>query len=130
MVKTDSSGNKQWDQTFGGSGFEYLSSLAHAPDGGYVLGGYSSSGGSGNKTSPGFGDQDFWIIKLDQGGTKQWERAFGGNGADTLQFLILTSDGGYLLAGSSASGTSGNKTSANLGGRDYWVSKFPSVISQ
>src|SRR5690606_27864271 len=43
MVKLDASGNKLWDRTFGGSGYDRLFSLQQTSDGGYILGGESGS---------------------------------------------------------------------------------------
>jgi hypothetical protein len=89
------------------------------------VGGSSSSPPSGNKQSPGFGAQDFWVVKVDGGGNVQWEKCFGGTGADELQFAQRTADGGYLLGGISYSGQSGNKTSIpNLEAGDYWFIKL------
>src|SRR5512134_3755704 len=51
----------------------------------------------------------------------RWQAGFGGNGADVLYSAIPTTDGGFLLAGESLSGTNGNKTAPPHGGRDIWV---------
>ncbi len=123
VVKTDGSGNKQWERVFGGSENENAYSLELTSDGGAILGGYSASGVSGNKTTVGFGGEDFWIVKIDQDGNKQWEQAYGGTGRDSLQSLQQTSDGGYILGGFSESGISGNKSTVSVGGLDYWVIK-------
>jgi len=65
---------KQWDRTFGGSGGDYLYSLQQTSDGGYILGGFSNSLVSGNKTSTNNGSNDFWIVKIDASGNKQWDK--------------------------------------------------------
>lgn len=127
VVKLDAAGNKQWEQSFGGSSFDQLFSLQQTTDDGYILGGGSSSAGSsGNKTSPGFGAADYWVVKLDLNGNKQWEQSFGGDVYDELRSLQQTSDGGYILGGVSASGVSGNKTSAAFGNWDQWVVRLDS----
>ena len=123
VVKVDASGNKQWDQSYGGSGSDQLISLQQTSDGGYILGGLSNSGISGNKTNASFGDYDYWLVKVDANGTKQWEKEFGGSGDDELNSVQQTADGGYVLGGLSSSGVSGNKTSTNNGSYDYWVVK-------
>ena len=123
LVKVDGSGNKQWEKVFGGTGGDYVRSLQPASDGGWILGGYSFSGVSGNKTTPNRGDYDYWLVKVDASGNKQWEQGFGGTSADQLMNARPTGDGGYLLAGYSFSGANGNKTSANLGDSDYWLVK-------
>ncbi len=58
---------KQWDARFGGSSDDYLTSLQQTADGGYILGGYSTSGISGDKTQASQGGYDYWIVKTDAG---------------------------------------------------------------
>ncbi len=123
IVKMDGSGNKQWDKTYGGSDEDYLVSLQQTTDGGYILGGYSLSNSSGDKTANSKGNYDYWIVKVDGNGNKQWDKTFGGNDADYLVSLQQTSDGGYILAGYSLSNSSGDKTENDKGNYDYWVVK-------
>src|SRR6185369_13969456 len=92
-------------------------------EGGYILGGRSASGVSGNKTTANFGSNDVWLVKLDASGNKQWEQVFGGSGFDYLNSQQQTSDGGHILGGTSSSGVSGNKTSPSYGGYDFWPVK-------
>ena len=124
VVKTDANGNKLWEKTFGGGSTDYLLAIQPTSDGGYLLGGNSNSSASGNKTSAGFGGQDYWVVKIDANGNKLWEQTFGGTSVDFFSVLRRTSDGGFLLGGSSASGAGGNKTSAGFGDQDYWVVKI------
>ncbi|WP_202928093.1 hypothetical protein, partial [Cyclobacterium salsum] len=56
--------------------------------------------------------------------TNQWDKTIGGNNTDYLQSTTPTPDGGYLLAGSSYSSASGDKTENNKGGWDYWAVKI------
>ena len=121
VIKMDALGNKQWEHSFGGTGDDILSCLEQTADGGYVLGGYSNSGASGNKSSPNYGGYDFWVVRLDADGIKLWEQTFGGSGDDICTSVAQTFDGGFILGGRSKSSPSGNKTSANYGEEDYWV---------
>ncbi|MBS1656496.1 MAG: T9SS type A sorting domain-containing protein [Bacteroidetes bacterium] len=123
IVKIDMSGAKQWDASFGGNGDDKLSSIEQTSDGGYLLAGFSNSGISGDKSQPIVGKDDYWIVKTDVNGVKQWDKTFGGVGTDELEKAIQTSDGGYLLAGNSDSGTSGDKSQPTQGGFDYWILK-------
>ena len=127
IVKTDSLGNKQWDKDFGGTAADYLTTIQQTADGGFLLSGHSESGTSGDKTQPGWGMQDYWIIKTDSSGNKLWDKDFGGTNADWLNSMQQTSDGGFILAGSSASGISGDKTQPLWGGYDYWIIKTDSL---
>src|SRR5688572_27296912 len=89
--------NKLWDKTFGGSDVNYFSGLQQTSDGGYILGGYSNSGISGDKTQSSRGFGDFWVIKVDASGIKTWDKTFGGSGGEVLSSVQQTSDGGYIL---------------------------------
>ncbi len=116
-----------WDKRFGGSGSDNLTSMIKTSDGGYLLGGFSASAMSGDKTEGGRGGQDYWIVKVSSTGTKQWDKRFGGAADDYLNTIIQTSDGGYLLGGTSLSGAGGDRTGASRGGRDYWIVKVSST---
>ncbi len=126
IVKINSIGIKQWDKRFGTSQHEAISSLQQTKDGGYILGGYTSGGVSGDKTQPSWGDWDYWVVKTDSLGNKQWDRRFGGTGADKFYSVLQTIDGGYLLGGGSSSDSSGDVSIKNIGG-GYWVIKIDSI---
>lgn len=127
IVKTDSLGNKQWDKDFGGTSSDELYSVQQTSDNGFILGGRSYSGIGGNKTQPGWGSFDYWIVKTDSIGNKQWDRDYGGTGYDYLYSILQTVDDGYILGGLSASGISGDKTQATWGNTDYWMIKTDSI---
>lgn len=127
IVRLNSAGSKVWEQVLGGSGSEQFPVCRPTSDGGAILGGYSDSGAGGNKTTVGFGGFDYWLVKLGSGGEKEWDRTFGGSGDDFLSCLVVTADGGFVVAGSSASPPDGNKTSPRLGAFDYWVLKLDSA---
>jgi hypothetical protein len=132
VVKVDSSGNKEWDKTFGGTGFDELTVLEEAVDGGFILGGISKSGISGDKTLANWDASnstfDFWVIKIDSVGNKQWEKVYGGVADEfSLRYLSVTKDRNYFLAGLSYSNISGNKTENNAGPTQAWSLKIDSV---
>jgi len=121
IVKTDALGNKIWDKDFGGTNVDNLIAVIQTSDGGYLLGGYSSSGVSVDKTQPSQGGYDYWIVKTDANGIKQWDKVFGGADDDNLRSIKQTPDGGYLLAGYSYSGATGDKSQPNQGNTDFWI---------
>jgi len=127
IVKTDSLANKQWDRRFGGTDNDYFFSFQQTKDGGYILGGASVSGAGGDRTLPSRGGNDYWIVKIDSLGNKQWDRRYGGSDEDWLFAVRQTKDGGYILGGSSLSGAGGDKSQGSRGGWDYWIVKIDAL---
>lgn len=139
LVKTNDTGGIDWQKTIGGADLDNLTSVALTTDGGYFLGGSSKSGISGEKTDTCRGATDYWLLKLDNTGTIEWQKTYGSTdngpqvaaftGYDDLQKVIQTSDGGYMAGGFTAGGISGDKTDSNRSGaesvnNDYWVIKM------
>ncbi|MBK7388213.1 MAG: T9SS C-terminal target domain-containing protein [Bacteroidetes bacterium] len=127
VLKLDNVGNIQWQKVIGGAGADQLASVQQTTDGGYLLGGLSDSDISGDKTENSYGLWDYWIVKIDNIGTIQWQKAIGGGNYDNLQSLQQTADGGYILGGYSESDISGNKTENSNGAADYWIVKTDSL---
>ncbi|MCW3465010.1 Ig-like domain-containing protein [Chitinophaga nivalis] len=121
IVRMGTGGVKLWDKTFGGNNLDVLTTIAATPDSGYLLGGYSRSSNA-DITDGNNGAEDYWIIKIDANGNKQWNKTYGGSGADILKRVLYTEDGGYLLAGTSTS-SDWDVSSGNKGGEDFWVVK-------
>ena len=95
VVKLDANGNLQWTKTIGGPDDESGNSLIQTPDGGYVIAGYTRSFGAG--------EWDVYVVKLDANGNLQWTKTIGGPADEIGISLILTSDGGYAIAGATES---------------------------
>ncbi|MBK9399664.1 MAG: T9SS C-terminal target domain-containing protein [Bacteroidetes bacterium] len=124
IIKTDSTGNIQWQNTIGGSSFDNLSSIKQTVDGGYILGGWSSSSISGNKTENCLGLVDNWVVKIDFLGNILWQNTIGGSSDDYLNTINLTANGDYILGGYSNSNKSEDKDENSLGSSDYWIVKL------
>ena len=92
IIKLSTLGDIEWQQAYGGSDDNSVSSIQQTADGGYVVGGTTNSFGEG-------GD-DFWIIKLSAAGDIEWEKTFGTSSEEVSHALRQTSDGGYIAAGS------------------------------
>ncbi len=124
IIKIDENGNKIWDKTLGGNNGDRLFTIVPTLNQGYILGGYSNSNISGDKSENSKGSRDFWIIKIDENGNKMWDKTLGGNSLDELYSVQIMNNGSYILGGASFSNISGDKSEPNLGGADYWVIKI------
>jgi hypothetical protein len=96
-----------WSQTYEGTGFDAVSSIVEASDGGYALSGFVASLGAGLS--------DFWLIKTDAFGNVEWNQTYGGPEDDIAYNLVKSPDGGYALAGWTES--------FGAGGHDFWLVK-------
>lgn len=134
VIKTNSLGNIEWQRTFGGNGLDSSVIIINTSDGGYLISGNSNSDISGNKTENSKGFDDYWILKLDSLGNIQWQKTIGGNANDDFPEVIETPDMGFIIAGLSYSGISGDKSETQIrlsifdpGQPDYWVVKISST---
>ena len=120
VVKLDSVGNLEWENSLGGSANDYGRSGQQTSDGGYIVAGQTwSSNGDVNSNN---GQEDFWIVKLNPTGDIEWEKNYGGTLSDGAFSIEQTMDGGYVAAGYSQS--SDGDVLANNGGNDYWIIKI------
>ena len=123
VVKLDASGNIQWQKSYGGSRDDEAFSLYQSTDSGYVVAGYSmSDDGDITNHHGGTDTSDYWIVKLNAGGTIQWENSFGGTDYDAAASIQQTADSGYIVAGFTQS-VNGDIT-LNHGNSDYWILKL------
>jgi predicted secreted protein len=107
FVKTDSAGSMQWNKTYGGTNDDIATSLVQTSEGGYAIGGETSSSGAGSS--------DFWLVKTDAEGNMQWNETYGGANQEEAWSVVQTSDGGYAIAGWT--------DSFGAGGGDFWLVK-------
>jgi hypothetical protein len=102
LIKTDSSGNKIWEKTLGTTeNIEEGYSVQQTTDGGYIIAGIQGPMPKGPEGPEGFAD--VYLLKTDSSGNKVWEKTFGGSGGDVGWSVQQTTDGGYIIAGSTAS---------------------------
>ncbi len=113
-----------WQKNLGGSGDEFGYVVRTTSDGGYIVGGNTSSSADGDMTGTNKGGNDIWIVKLDDSGAISWQKNYGGSGNDNIYDLQKTSDGGYIFAGVTTSSANGDVTGTNKGLNDLWVVKL------
>jgi hypothetical protein len=128
IVKIDDNGNKLWDKIYGGEKSETCKQIVKTHDGNYLLVGSSNSPAGHEKTENpkggyDFNNYDYWLVKIDPDGNKLWDKTIGGDALENVNSAVLTSDGGFLLAGESQSQAGYDKSQNNRGSYDYWLVK-------
>jgi hypothetical protein len=130
LIKTDINGNEQWNRTYQNfsSIYQAASFVQETSDGGFIIAGVIMFAEAENT--------DAWIIKTDKNGNEQWNKIVGGMGKDYAYSVQQTSNGGYIIAGSTDYGT--NESNAWLrkidaNGTKLWNKTFRgnySVVQQ
>ena len=127
VSKLDSSGAIIWEYSFGFAGSDTPYSIIQTNDNGYLLSGVldvSASNGQGDRKLilSRHAGGDYWVIKLNASGVKQWSNYYGGSFTDTAYDAIQTEDDGYIIIGSSDSDDV--DITNNLGSYDFWILKI------
>ena len=91
LIKINSMGEEEWSRTFGGTGAERAFSVLQTTDAGFIMAGLTNSFGAGN--------YDFWLVKTDINGNKEWSQSFGGLMDDIPYSILEATDGGFIVVG-------------------------------
>ncbi|VVB60598.1 Uncharacterised protein [uncultured archaeon] len=94
VIKTDGDGNKVWDKTLGGVNSDYDPNIKQTNDNGFII--------TAKTYSFGAGENDIWVIKLDENGTEQWNKTYGKYFVDYNGECQQTTDGGYIIVGTTS----------------------------
>jgi len=113
ILKLDSLGNKDWAKHFGSPYSDEPLSIKSTSDNGYIL--LGASNGSGDDIPVHYGDEfsfDWFVIKTDSLGIKQWSKDIGTSSDEFEGGSILSVNNGYYLI-SSTNGLSANCNDTN-----------------
>lgn len=123
LLKTDASGNITWEKTYGGpSGDEMAYHIQQTADGGYIATGYYTVGNI----------IDLLLVRTNSSGDTLWCKTYGGAGVDQGLCVNQTSDGGFIVAGTTQSFGAGIydayliKTDAN--GDTLWTKTYGGTL--
>ncbi len=108
IIKLDSSGDVQWQETYGGTGADRGLGVNQTSDGGYLVAGRTESFGAGNA--------DMWLLKLQSDGTVDWQRSYGSSYDEQARDAFETSTGWYVVVGKDAY--------YGASGEDFWLIKM------
>jgi hypothetical protein len=121
VTKLDAAGNALWRREIGGAGLDVATAIEQTSDLGYIVAGYTNSSNSGDVgiTNGGF---DYWIVKLTIAGDLEWQKSYGGSANELLRSIHQTTDGGYIVSGSTRS-VDGDVAGGH-GSDDMWILKL------
>ncbi|WP_347838844.1 T9SS type A sorting domain-containing protein [uncultured Draconibacterium sp.] len=128
IVKTDNKGNLEWQNFFGPSYVDYGFSLIENQAEELILAG--TENGFYNPTQTDFltHDADILLVKTNKTGEQVWYKTFGGNGHDWAKDIITSTDGGYLVCGSTQSFGEGSfdvfLMKINEEGEQVWIKTY------
>jgi len=94
VVKLDQDGEIEWKKRFGGSQDDFFLTLKPTMDGGYIVGGRTKS--KDFDLAKNYGNDDAWVVKLDQNGGIVWSKTYGGSGRDFVSEIVQSKEGGYI----------------------------------
>lgn len=130
LMKTDTLGNIIWWKTYGGSKYEACTNMDNTSDGGFILGGWTTSFGGT--------DQDPYIVKTDSNGNFQWHKTINSNALEDWPAVVLsTKDGGILSVTTEVQKQVGNNVwvkiyfnKYNLAGNLLWRKNIGDTLHQ
>jgi len=108
VVKLDTAHNIVWQQCYGGNKDDGFANIIELPDG-YILIGDTDSDDddgdvSGYHNNPNlYNNPDIWVVKIDKTGNLLWQKCLGGFNADDAYNIFTTTDGGFMIVGSTRS---------------------------
>lgn len=123
VVKLSSTGNIEWQKTYGGDEQDSLNTLILTNDSGYILSGLSSS--NNDDVTGNHGGGDVWIVKINNLGNIEWQKCLGGTKTDLGYEVIQANDGNYLIAAWSESND--GDVMGNHGSMDGWLVKLSNL---
>ncbi len=120
LVKINSSGNIEWQKSFGGTEDDISTKLISTPNG-YTLIGSSRSPVSGNKTAALIGNADVWIVNTDKEGVLLNQNSLGTAETDIPEDALLIGNQEVLIASLSNGDAEFDKTTPHFGSGDCWL---------
>ena len=100
VSKVNDQGQLLWTKNYGGTDFDYATSIKACFEG-FLISGYSRS--TDKHLSSNYGDNDFWVVKINNHGQLIKQKSFGGSGIDLAFDVIETTAGRYVVVGETES---------------------------
>lgn len=124
-VRTDATGNIMWQKSLGGSGDDEALAVNETAEGGFIMAGNSIS--TDGDVTGNHGSQDYWLVKLSDEGSIDWQGSYGGTDFDNATSLQETADHGFIVGGTSSS--INGDVSGNHGYDDIWIVRLEGITA-
>jgi hypothetical protein len=120
VIKISEDGDLLWNRSYGGSSFDVPRSINPTIDGGFVIAGSSRS--SDGDVAKNQGQNDAWIVKIDNNGRLLWETTIGGSEIDFAYDAVQLQNGTIIAVGETSS--SNGDITENKGFTDLLIVKL------
>ena len=122
LSKFNTSGNLQWTRQLGSDQADYSKSIAVDSSDNIYITGYTAGDFDGNTFVVG-GPYDYFLVKYNTSGAKQWSKLFGDNSKDIANGITTDSSGNIYITGNTSGSLGGF---SNQGQEDYFLQKLDS----
>lgn len=120
IIKTDSLGNFEWGKTYGGTGNDYSTDIIESSQGNIIITGYTTS--NNGDFAGNLGSYDVFLIDVDNLGTINWVKNYGGGSYDIPYGLIETMSNNYTVVG--LTGSNDGNVSVDYLDDEMWIFNF------
>lgn len=101
LIKISPSGELLWERNYGGSSFDVSRAIVKSQNSGFILSGSSRS--NDFDVDENNGQNDAWVIKVDDNANLDWETTIGGTNIDFSYSVAELNDGSIIAVGDSTS---------------------------
>lgn len=119
LLKLDSLGNRVWSNHYGGFESESARRVMYKKNFGFFIAGFTNSIGAGA--------YDFYLAKISEVGTLEWQKSYGGEGWDRVRDAKMTLDTGVVMVGE-ITNTNGDQdwyvVKTDMAGDTLWTRTF------
>jgi hypothetical protein len=122
VVKLSSTGSLVWQKCLGGTSGDAATSIQQTTDGGFIICGWTLS--NDGDVSGNHGNGDIWVVKLSSTGNLVWQKCLGGWNSDNAFSIQQTTDGGFIVCGSTYSNDGDVSGFHGGNGNDIWIVKL------
>ena len=117
VIKVNALGNLIWKKSYGGSDLDQAYGISKSINNTYLIVGTSAS--TNGDISQNKGENDVWLLSIDDNGNKLWDKSYGGTSSETANSIKIMSNGNFVISGHTRS-TNGDVTN-NKGENDFWA---------